>query len=127
MSLCRIDRAGAMEKFNYGGQAVLEGVMMRGRKLVAVAVRNPRGEIVVQAEPRIVIGPRPRLIKAGRLSSLMAKGLDAITRATLGYRIATELSSEVHGSLRSHLPGMWDGLSDAIWRPRGGLHADPSP
>jgi len=31
----------------YGGQAVIEGVMMRGRYKVAVAVRNPRGEIVV--------------------------------------------------------------------------------
>ncbi|MHC4230321.1 MAG: DUF1385 domain-containing protein, partial [Planctomycetota bacterium] len=33
--------------FNYGGQAVIEGVMMRGRKHMAVAVRNPRGEIVL--------------------------------------------------------------------------------
>src|SRR5438128_10924251 len=31
----------------YGGQAVIEGVMMRGRHKVAVAVRNPKGEIVV--------------------------------------------------------------------------------
>src|SRR5258708_16577641 len=31
----------------YGGQAVIEGVMMRGRYKVAIAVRNPKGEIVV--------------------------------------------------------------------------------
>src|SRR5260221_11501178 len=31
----------------YGGQAVIEGVMMRGRYKGAVAVRNPQGEIVV--------------------------------------------------------------------------------
>ncbi|MER3438812.1 MAG: DUF1385 domain-containing protein, partial [Chloroflexota bacterium] len=31
----------------YGGQAVLEGVMMRGRRFMAVAVRAPSGEIVV--------------------------------------------------------------------------------
>lgn len=35
----------------YGGQAVIEGVMMRGRKTMAVAVRNPQGEIVVHEEP----------------------------------------------------------------------------
>ncbi len=35
----------------YGGQAVIEGVMMRGRRSMAVAVRNPRGEIVVHQEP----------------------------------------------------------------------------
>lgn len=37
--------------FNYGGQAVIEGVMMRGRKHMAVAVRNPQGEIVLHSEP----------------------------------------------------------------------------
>jgi uncharacterized protein YqhQ len=37
--------------FNYGGQAVIEGVMMRGRKFMTVAVRNPQGEIVIHTEP----------------------------------------------------------------------------
>lgn len=36
---------------NYGGQAVIEGVMMRGTKALAVAVRNPAGEIVLHTEP----------------------------------------------------------------------------
>jgi uncharacterized protein YqhQ len=40
-----------MSEFFYGGQAVLEGVMMRGSKHAAVAVRNPKGEIVVHEEP----------------------------------------------------------------------------
>lgn len=40
-----------MKKQYYGGQAVLEGVMMRGRKTMAVAVRNPRNEIVLHEEP----------------------------------------------------------------------------
>ena len=34
----------------YGGQAVIEGVMMRGRKSMAVAVRNPQNEIVLHEE-----------------------------------------------------------------------------
>jgi uncharacterized protein YqhQ len=34
----------------YGGQAVVEGVMMRGPKAVAVAVRRPDGEIVSYSE-----------------------------------------------------------------------------
>ncbi len=37
--------------FNYGGQAVLEGVMMRGSRAMAVAVRNPEGKIVTHVEP----------------------------------------------------------------------------
>ena len=34
----------------YGGQAVIEGVMMRGAKAVAIAMRNPNREIVVHTE-----------------------------------------------------------------------------
>jgi uncharacterized protein YqhQ len=37
--------------FNYGGQAVIEGVMMRGAHSAAVAVRNPKGEIVLHETP----------------------------------------------------------------------------
>ncbi|MDE3076284.1 MAG: DUF1385 domain-containing protein, partial [Chloroflexota bacterium] len=34
----------------YGGQAVVEGVMMRGKQRLAVAVRSPKGEIVLHTE-----------------------------------------------------------------------------
>lgn len=37
--------------FNYGGQAVIEGVMMRGARQMAVAVRAPDGKIVIHQEP----------------------------------------------------------------------------
>ncbi len=37
--------------FNYGGQAVIEGVMMRGAQNMCVAVRAPDGEIVIHCEP----------------------------------------------------------------------------
>src|SRR5919199_1811205 len=37
-------------KVSYGGQAVLEGVMMRGRSHMAVAVRAPDKRIVVTSE-----------------------------------------------------------------------------
>jgi uncharacterized protein YqhQ len=38
-------------KFSYGGQAVIEGVMMRGAHSFAVAVRAPDGSIVVHEQP----------------------------------------------------------------------------
>ena len=34
----------------YGGQAVIEGVMMRGRKAFAIAMRGPDGKIVIHKE-----------------------------------------------------------------------------
>ncbi|MDR0469089.1 MAG: DUF1385 domain-containing protein, partial [Peptococcaceae bacterium] len=39
------------EKFNYGGQAVIEGVMMRGQKSLAVAIRKSSGGIGVEGWP----------------------------------------------------------------------------
>ena len=35
---------------NYGGQAVIEGVMMRGAKAVAIAMRDPQQNIVIHTE-----------------------------------------------------------------------------
>jgi|SRR5581483_3734659 uncharacterized protein YqhQ len=37
-------------KILYGGQAVMEGVMMRGRNFVSCAVRRASGEIVIQSD-----------------------------------------------------------------------------
>ncbi len=41
-----------MEKsFHYGGQAVIEGVMMRGKKSLAISVRQPNGELNTVRQP----------------------------------------------------------------------------
>lgn len=39
------------KQFSYGGQAVIEGVMMRGAHTAAIAVRDPEGNIVVHEQP----------------------------------------------------------------------------
>ena len=39
------------DKILYGGQALIEGVMMRGRRFVAAAVRDPNGKIISTSEP----------------------------------------------------------------------------
>jgi uncharacterized protein YqhQ len=48
--------------FYYGGQAVMEGVMMRGRSSMAVAVRAPDGSIVLYEEP-LEPGPVLRAVR----------------------------------------------------------------
>src|SRR2546425_235936 len=53
-----------MAKFYYGGQAVMEGVMMRGRISAAVAVRRPDQSIYLYEEalnPRLYQNPLFRL------------------------------------------------------------------
>ena len=39
-----------MARFSYGGQALIEGVLMRGRDAIAVAIRHPDGRIVFATE-----------------------------------------------------------------------------
>jgi len=52
-----------MEKINIGGQAVIEGVMMRAPRSVAIAVRRPSGEIVIKKEEVIPLSERFPLVK----------------------------------------------------------------
>jgi uncharacterized protein YqhQ len=52
------------QELHYGGQAVIEGVMMRGRTHMAIAVRQPDGEIATRTErlpPRVYQGPWSRI------------------------------------------------------------------
>jgi uncharacterized protein YqhQ len=46
-----------MARFSYGGQALIEGVLMRGRDAIAVALRHPDGRIL-WADERLEIGFR---------------------------------------------------------------------
>ena len=52
-----------MEKAKVGGQAVIEGVMMRGPKSRATAVRNPEGEIRLECVPVHSIADRFPILK----------------------------------------------------------------
>ena len=52
-----------MPDFFYGGQALIEGVMMRGRTTVAMSVRPPSGEIVTYSEPLPAALSRGRWMK----------------------------------------------------------------
>ena len=69
---------------NYGGQAVIEGVMIRGVRSMAVAVRRPDGSIAVRAErlSRLYTGVARRLpLLRGvvALAEMLALGVRALT------------------------------------------------
>lgn len=51
------------QKINVGGQAVIEGVMMRSPGSFAIAVRKPTGEIATLVEPLTLLSERSRLFK----------------------------------------------------------------
>ena len=73
------------EKINVGGQAVIEGVMMRSPQRVAVAVRRPDGKIVLQNKPYVSFTKRkkiwgiPIIRGAVILIESMALGVKALT------------------------------------------------
>ncbi len=52
-----------MKKINVGGQAVIEGVMMRAPRSIAIAVRKPSGEIVVKREAVAPLSERYPIVK----------------------------------------------------------------
>jgi len=52
-----------MPEVQFGGQAVIEGVMMRGPHRLAVAIRRPAGDIVVEAQPFSSWASRYRLLR----------------------------------------------------------------
>ena len=57
-----------------GGQAVLEGVMMRGISTWAVAVRNPEGQIEISSEPLVPWAKRHRLWRVPVIRGVVALG-----------------------------------------------------
>jgi uncharacterized protein YqhQ len=57
-----------------GGQAVLEGVMMRGVSTWAVAVRKPDGEIELTSEPLVSWAKRHRILRLPVIRGVVALG-----------------------------------------------------
>src|ERR687898_581617 len=64
----------AMGDAPIGGQAVLEGVMMRGVSTWSVAVRNPEGEIEVTSEPIVSWAKRHRVLRWPVIRGVVALG-----------------------------------------------------
>lgn len=59
------------KQFSYGGQAVIEGVMMRGAHKFAVAVRNQQGNVVIHEQPLNAALYRGRIAKTPFLRGLV--------------------------------------------------------
>jgi uncharacterized protein YqhQ len=85
-------------KVSYGGQAVLEGVMMRGRQFMAVAVRAPDKKIVVTSEPL------PRHLYGGIVQKIpMVRGMTMLWDAlglgmkALMFSADIQMSAEAEG------------------------------
>lgn len=61
-----------IHKTSIGGQAVIEGVMMRGPKEIAIAVRTPEGSITVDKKPISSLGMKYKFLKAPILRGIVS-------------------------------------------------------
>ncbi|NLE83864.1 MAG: DUF1385 domain-containing protein [Chloroflexi bacterium] len=77
---------------SYGGQAVMEGVLMRGRRNVAMAVRAPDGEIVTYEEAL------PNLYRSKWMKIPLVRGMISLWDSlSLGTRLLTKSANIASG------------------------------
>ncbi|GFO53214.1 membrane protein [Geomonas sp. Red276] len=86
-----------MSKINIGGQAVLEGVMMRAPRSLAIAVRRPDGEISVKSETVIPLSERFPITKLPIVRGAVALFASLITGIKALNFSANEALSEEEG------------------------------
>src|SRR4051794_2233894 len=80
----------ASPKIGYGGQAVLEGVMMRGRRYMAVAVRAPDKSIVLHTQAL------PAHLYGGTISKIpLVRGVSMLWDSLVLGLAALSFSAEV--------------------------------
>jgi len=98
------------EPIFYGGQAVMEGVLMRGKKAYAMAVRRPDGEIEMIEKPISTITERYPFLKlplirgSVALCSSMALGFSALSQsAEIAMAGETEPASRFEKFLQDKL------------------------
>lgn len=77
-----------------GGQAVLEGVMMRGRKAYAIAVRDPEGNIQVESKR---LHPSKKMRIASKIP-LVRGVINFVSSLIMGSKILMR-SAEVYGDV----------------------------
>ena len=88
----------------YGGQAVVEGVMMRGVRTWAVAVRRPSGDIYLERHPVSDLPERRPIFKKPLFRGMFAL-VDAMTIGTRALTISANQSVEEEEQLSSKAMG----------------------
>lgn len=80
------------EPILYGGQAVIEGVMMRGPQRMAIAVRRPDGEIAMKTQELNSLVRRYRVLRLPVLRGFVAL-IEALTIGTGALLYSAEVAA----------------------------------
>ena len=100
-------------KFNYGGQAVIEGVMIRGREHLSLAVRRQDGSITHHSE-RLntlytgVVRKLPLLRGVVLLLETLILGMKALNKS------ATMAAADLQGGDEKEISGWYLGITLAV-------------
>ena len=84
------------KKTSIGGQALIEGIMMRGPKKTAMAVRNTKGEIVIEKWDNEPEGKKPTLIDKLKKVPVVRGVFNFASSMIMGYK-ALMKSAEIAG------------------------------
>jgi uncharacterized protein YqhQ len=105
----------AMKDAPIGGQAVLEGVMMRGVSTWAVAVRNPEGEVEVTSEPIVSWAKRHRVLRWPVIRGVVALGESLkIGFKALAISANAQLEEDEETGEKEEIGGLMWGLTIAM-------------
>jgi len=89
-----------------GGQAVLEGVMMRGVSVWAVAVRKPDGQISVSSEPLVSVLKKHRLLRLPIVRGVVA----LVESLVIGFKaLGISANAQLPEDEKEISGGMWFG------------------
>ena len=108
------------QNISVGGQAVIEGVMMRGPKTIAVAVRKPNGDIVVKSKPfksitqKIKFLGLPILRGGVVLIETLVLGIKALTFSGDVAMESEEEKKKEEKSQNKFLNSLWMGVTVVI-------------
>jgi uncharacterized protein YqhQ len=84
------------KKTSIGGQALIEGIMMRGPKMTAMAVRNPQGEIVLEKWDNESADKKPSIIDKLKKIPVVRGVFNFATAMISGYKSLMK-SAEIAG------------------------------
>lgn len=84
------------KKTSIGGQALIEGIMMRGPKQSAMAVRNPQGEIVLEKWDNVPADKKPSFIDKLKKVPVVRGVFNFASSMAMGYKSLMK-SAEISG------------------------------
>lgn len=88
---------------NIGGQAVLEGVMMRGPSSMVTAVRNPKGEVVLESSRFAPLSEKPKIYRLPIIRGMIS----FFNSFVMGMKILNR-SGQVFGDLEETQPSKFE-------------------